>query len=236
MKHAKIFYGVLIAAASCGAAVWSVCYFATNSAISKQVNATPQANARPVPLLGRANAAAGAGVAARDTEVPIIRRKDKSPGAGGRTEAASKTPDSDEVLNDQKKRISDAFEQMVHDDKRHAFQSPFASAHSVAQNESVDPDWAPVANQKIAEHVAEQVGDEYDVSMVDCRTDICEIRASAKQSDYSQASALDFQDLWGGTNSQDWLAQQGFDDHITVMNNVDGMPMFIVFLSRSGAE
>lgn len=131
-----------------------------------------------------------------------------------------------------KKRVADAFEKMLHDDGKHVFQAPGVSAQAMFEKEAVDASWAPLATQEIQNYLTDSLGDRYDVSMVDCRSDICEIRATGQPNGNALTDTSNFQDLWTSEESQNWFSQQGFDDHITTVSNVDGIPMFVVFLSR----
>lgn len=130
-----------------------------------------------------------------------------------------------------KERIQKGFNDIAHDDNQHVFQSPAVSAQATFEKEPVDDSWAPSAIEEIQDHLT-QFGDRFDISAVDCRTDICQIEASARANGEALSDTLDFQNLWSSPEGQAWLDQQGFDDQISTVGSVEGIPIFVVFLSR----
>ena len=92
------------------------------------------------------------------------------------TETEPRPPAKNErSLEELNAAIAALFEEMVTDDHKHAFQSQAISAHATVQAEEIDPQWGPAANQQIERYFKAEFGDRYDMPMIDCRTNICEV-------------------------------------------------------------
>ena len=135
-------------------------------------------------------------------------------------------PTPDEV----KQLVAKAYEKMLVTDAKHVLQTPFAAAHSLAERETVDPAWAPGANQLIADAYAD-FGSRVDVSMINCRTDICEVRINSLPGGDWSADLQDVQYRLEAIKQQPWFLAT-FDDASFAASMSDEMPIMVIFLTR----
>lgn len=146
--------------------------------------------------------------------------------------AASKTTNgitSDEL----RKSIDAAFATMNTEDVNKALQSPMVAAHQLVQTQPVDQAWAPGVDQAISNRLSDDLGSQFNVDAIDCRTDICELRvwgylpAGHRGVDNFQKEIFDLQ-------RQGWFDQLGVRYESFALSGVGGggPAVFLVYLTR----
>lgn len=129
------------------------------------------------------------------------------------------------------KRISAKFEELDSENPDSAFQSPNVAAHQLVLTQAEDPDWSPVVDQALADRLNADLGGQFNVASIDCRTDICELRVSG----YTPMDAEDnFQKDIYELQHQGWFNTYGLHLENFMMSGVGngGPSLFIVYLTR----
>jgi hypothetical protein len=91
---------------------------------------------------------------------------------------------------------------------------PILVAHDRWQSEPVDPSWGPAAGKHIASYLHSHLGDRIDISLVDCRTDLCEVTALGRGSDSSRVDQdmRDWHEQWHGMPKEPWWTALHLDE------------------------
>ncbi|MBS0486533.1 MAG: hypothetical protein JSS13_04270 [Proteobacteria bacterium] len=144
---------------------------------------------------------------------------------------AKASPQAAVEVPDTKQRVAKKYDQMFATQANKLLQSPFSAAHSLVEKEVIDETWAPEASQLLADSYSD-LGSRLDVSMINCRTDICEIRINSwPGGDYSGdldlvRNRLEF------IKQQPWF-QQEFDETSSMAAFLeDGLPLMVIFVTR----
>ena len=95
-------------------------------------------------------------------------------------ETPAKTSSAADPNADMKARIAATFEKLESDEPR--FPSPNSAPHQLVLTQAADPDWSSQMDQTIYDRLTADVGSQFDISSVDCRTDICELQIAGLDS------------------------------------------------------
>ena len=130
-------------------------------------------------------------------------------------------------------RIAARFDELDSDNPKRAIQSPNVAAHQLVLTQPVDPTWSPVVDQAIADRLSDDLGNQFNIESIECKTDICELRAYGYLPD-SQQGPDNFQQEMYNLQGQGWFGQYGLQFENFLISGVDGggPSVFIVYLTR----
>ncbi|HEX6834306.1 MAG TPA: hypothetical protein VF132_12295 [Rudaea sp.] len=132
-----------------------------------------------------------------------------------------------------RKKIADHYDMMLSEDYKKVMQLPYIAAHQLVQKEGSDLNWSAPTSQVIADRLHADFSNRLDVSMVDCRTDICEIRVNSKPGNDYNADLHDFYAEFQAFKEEPWYAQYGLDDSNISTSVLDNeIPVMVVFITR----
>ena len=131
--------------------------------------------------------------------------------------------------------ISAQFALLETDDPAQPIQSPNVAAHQLVVRQAPDPDWSPEVNQALSDRLKNDIGNQIDLSSIDCRMDICEVQASGFMGGDQAADMKAFQKEIFDLERQGWFKQQGLQEAGVSVSGVDGggPAVFLVFLTRT---
>lgn len=125
------------------------------------------------------------------------------------------------------------FGPLVDDDPNNVFLASTVQYHAAVQSEAVDPEWGPVAAQVLRDHLASQWGDRYEIALIDCRTDLCEVRIAARVGSDAQPDIQEMQESINRMKHEPWWSAAQFDqDMMAVGVSPDGRALVLWFISR----
>jgi hypothetical protein len=113
--------------------------------------------------------------------------------------------------------------------------SPTTQGHDAVQAEAVDPDWSLQTNQQLRDYLSDQFGNRFEVPVVDCRENICELQAAGQLGGALDLDTADFQRAIMAMRDQPWWKAIGLDMttiNVEVTSSPDGRPLFIVYIIR----
>lgn len=92
--------------------------------------------------------------------------------------------------------------------------SPIVVAHDRWQSQQVDPSWGPAAGKRIASYLRGQLGDRIEISLIDCRTDLCEVRALGRGTNSSRVDQdmRDWREQWHRMPKEPWWTSLQLDE------------------------
>ena len=121
----------------------------------------------------------------------------------------------------------------MQDDPTQVFLPESVRNHAAVQSEPVDPDWGPQASQAIRDYLTTLFGDRFEIALVDCRQDLCELEAAGRLGGNSSDDMRAFQEVIPGMKQQPWWSALEFDQETGVIGvSPDGRALFIYFFSR----
>lgn len=128
-------------------------------------------------------------------------------------------------------QIAKKYDEMFAGQDTKLFKDPFSAAHRLVKNEKVDETWAPEASQVLVDSFSDY-SSRLDVSMINCRTDICEIHINSwPGEDYTGVMNL-AKDRLEFIKQQPWFKQY-FDETASLGAFLDdGLPLMVIFVTR----
>jgi len=131
-----------------------------------------------------------------------------------------------------KQLVAQTYDKMLSPDSHRVMQAPYVAAHALVEKENVDPNWSELANMSIGDNFLSGFGSRLDVSMVNCRTDICEVRVSSNFGNDYDADLMDVQNQLAAIKLQPWY-QGVFDDGSFSVSFLDNqLPVMVIFFTR----
>jgi len=150
-------------------------------------------------------------------------------------EAATSPPDTTPSMPTvpDVKPAAELFSGFVDDDPRNVFLPSSVQYHAGVQSESVDPAWGPAAADALRNFVATQYGNRYELPLVDCRQDLCELRVAGQVGGDQLADMQDFQQLVERMKQEPWWSALEFDQQTGMIGTApDGRALLLYFFSR----
>ena len=142
---------------------------------------------------------------------------------------SSRTANSDSLM----KPAAELFRPFVEDDPKKVFLPPTVQFHAAVQSEPVDPQWSPLAADALSNYVSSQYGERFEMPLVDCRQDLCEIQIAGRIGGDSQADMRDIQQTMSLIKQQPWWTTLQFDQETGVVTmSSDGRVLLLWFFSR----
>jgi hypothetical protein len=174
---------------------------------------------------------AGAAKAIR-SPAPVQQPSAQHAGASG--DAGAARPGASSAASAQKVTpAAELFSAFVEDDPKNVFLSATAQYHAAVQSETIDPEWAPRAASALRDYITAQFGDRYEVPLVDCRLDLCEMRIAARSGGDAQADLQKMQEAMYRIKGEPWWLPLEFDqDSGSVGVSPDGRALVLWFFSR----
>ncbi|MEO7432666.1 MAG: hypothetical protein ABIR62_11725 [Dokdonella sp.] len=155
------------------------------------------------------------------------------PATGAAGNAAAAAPPDATPTTAEVKPASELFSGFVDDDPRNVFLPSSVQYHAAVQSESVDPAWGPAAADALRTFVATQYGNRFELPLVDCRQDLCELRVAGQVGGDQLADMQDFQQLVEQMKQQPWWSALEFDQHTGMIGTApDGRALLLYFFSR----
>jgi hypothetical protein len=127
-----------------------------------------------------------------------------------------------------KKTTAELFEAFLADDPTKVFQNPNSIYHAAVISEPVDPQWSPVVDQQVHDFLAGKLGASFEDPIVDCRTDLCEVRIAG----LAGADQLYVQQVLGQLHQQPWWSVDELDETTMAMTYKQNRPILVFFISR----
>jgi len=128
---------------------------------------------------------------------------------------------------------AELFSGFVEDDPRNVFLPSSVQYHAAVQSEAVDPAWGPAAAEALRTFVAAQYGNRFELPLVDCRQDLCELRVAGQVGGDQLADMQDFQQLVGQMKEEPWWSALEFDQQTGMIGTApDGRALLLYFFSR----
>jgi hypothetical protein len=179
------------------------------------IRSTNLTSTAPAPPSNRQSSTAG--------PAPPAVATPKSPPAA--TAAAPANPDV--------KPAAELFSGFVEDDPRTVFLPSSVHYHAAVQSESVDPAWGPAAAEALRNFVATRYGNRFELPLVDCRQDLCELRVAGQVGGDQLADMQDFQQLVQDMKRESWWTALEFDQQTGMIGTApDGRALLLYFFSR----
>jgi hypothetical protein len=131
------------------------------------------------------------------------------------------------------KPAAELFSGFVEDDPRNVFLPSSVQYHAAVQSEPVDPAWGPEAADALRKFIAAQYGDRFELPLVDCRQDLCELRVAGRVGGDQLADMQDFQQLVERMKQEPWWSALEFDQQTGMIGTApDGRALLLYFFSR----
>ena len=247
--RSKAFYPGVVVLAIVGAAIWlryvqpsptvnGPMSAATTQAQSQETTETSTARSRQSDSKQSAAAAT-----IRSTRVMQARRsqqeKESTASVAGDSNA-SKSPSrklSDSAkaadVSDAPKSTAEILAPFIEDNPAEVFLPDSVRNHAAVQSETVDPDWGPTASHAMRDYLESQLGDRFDIPVVDCRQDLCELEATGRLGGNSSDDVRDFERALNEMKQQPWWSTFQFDQNTGLAAvSADGRAIIVHFYSR----
>ena len=128
---------------------------------------------------------------------------------------------------------AELFSGFVDDDPHNVFLPSSVQYHAAVQSETVDPAWGPAAAEALRNFVATQYGNRFELPLVDCRQDLCELRVAGQVGGDQLADMQDFQQLVERMKQEPWWSALEFDQQTGMIGTApDGRALLLYFFSR----
>lgn len=131
------------------------------------------------------------------------------------------------------KPAADLFSGFVDDDPSVVFLPSSVQYHAALESETVDPSWGPAAADALRNAITAHYGDRFELPLVDCRQDLCELRVAGRVGGDQLADMQDFQQLVSMMKAEPWWLALGFDQQTGMIGTApDGRALLLYFFSR----
>lgn len=185
-------------------------------------------------------ASSNAGITLRSTN--ILATAARQPNASAATNALEKKSMGDaptmrastrEETSARPKSAAELFTPFVEDDPSLVFPPSTVQYHSALQSETPDPDWGPSTAAALRNSITSQYGDRFDIPLVECRRDLCELQVAGRIGGDSAADMGELQRMIQRMKqSQLWSSLQLDQETSLVSTSPDGRALWLSFISR----
>lgn len=185
-------------------------------------------------------ASSKAGITLRSTN--ILGTAARQAAASGVTDTLEEKPSRDaprvrasaqEETSAQPKPAAELFTPFVEDDPSLVFPPSTVQYHSTLQSEPTDPDWGPSTAEALRNYIASQYRDRFDIPLVECRRDLCELQVAGRMGGDSAADMDELQRMIHlMKQSPLWSSLQLDQETSLVSTSADGRALWLSFISR----
>jgi hypothetical protein len=181
-----------------------------------------------------------AGIALRSTS--ILATPSKQMLASGNDAAAERAPVRDtrkapasegEQAPAQPKSAAELFTPFIEDDPSQVFPPSTVHYHAAFQSETADPDWGPSTAAALRNYLISKFGDRFEIPLVDCRQDLCELQVAGRPGSGSAADMNDVQQMMLLLKQSALWSQLQLDQETSIIgSSPDGRALWLSFISR----
>jgi hypothetical protein len=125
------------------------------------------------------------------------------------------------------------FSGFVDDDPKNVFLPPSVQYHAAVESETVDPAWGPAAADALRGYLTSRFGDRFELPLVDCRQDLCELRVAGQVGGDQITDMHDIQEAVRLMRQEPWWTALEFDQDTGLIGTAtDGRALLLWFFSR----
>lgn len=221
--------------------IW--CYLGPNESPASRNPPAAKTQATSQDAIGQPRArpaSSKAGIALRSTS--ILAAAKKPPHAGETANAPEKTPSNEtqgvrasarEEAAVHPKSAAELFSPFVEDDPSLVFPPSTVQYHSALRSEPADPDWGPQTAAGLRNFIASQYGDRFEIPVLECRRDLCELQVAGRIGGDSAADMDELQRMMHlMKQSQLWSSLQLDQETSLLSTSPDGRALWLSFISR----